>query len=390
MRSHFACLTLLSLAAAVFGQEECTVAIISGTATLDGRPLLWKNRDSSIRENEVAFFRGSRYDFLGVINAGDTTQVWMGVNSAGLAIMNSESMDQPGDSADTEGFFMKQALAVCGRLADLEALLKQTNNDPRGTRANFGCIDAFGGAAFFETGNRDYVRFDVDDEKTRRNGFLVRANFSMTGIQQEGYGSWRYHRGRTLLQERARQGLLTYDYLIRHVSRDLVTDEVNPYPLPFNGFMDEAAKGWLSTQNSINRHRTVSCAIFHGVKPGEPPVLTTFWCLLGEPICTVAVPLWVAAGPVSDLLDGAKTSLLNRIFQRRHDQLYSDKNRPTFLDTNKLVGTRSFIVRLNHIEEEIRKDTEQALQRWRVALPSGEEMAAFQNDQLQYVARRYE
>ena len=170
------------LASVVQGYEGCTVAVISAQATVDGRPLLWKNRDSSFRENEVAFFRGVRHDFLGVINAGDTTQVWMGVNTAGLAIMNAESMDQPGDSADTEGFFMKQVLAECGRLQDVETLLRQTNLLGRGTRANFGCIDAFGGAALYETGNRSFVCFDVNDPLIAPDGFLVRAKIGRAHV----------------------------------------------------------------------------------------------------------------------------------------------------------------------------------------------------------------
>ncbi len=378
------------LASVVQGYEGCTVAVISAQATVDGRPLLWKNRDSSFRENEVAFFRGVRHDFLGVINAGDTTQVWMGVNTAGLAIMNAESMDQPGDSADTEGFFMKQVLAECGRLQDVETLLRQTNLLGRGTRANFGCIDAFGGAALYETGNRSFVCFDVNDPLIAPDGFLVRANFSMTGRQdRKGQGPWRYQRARTLLQKPAGQRVLSFEYLLQTVCRDLVTEEVNPYPLPFTGSMDGAPSGWVCTQNSINRHRTVSCAIFHGVKPGEPPLLTTLWCLLGEPLCSIAVPLWAGAGPVDKALDGKHHSALNRTFQRKHARLYHDKKNPDYLDSRRLVGDRSFTRRQIKIEQEILADTQRALARWRQRLPAAEELAKFQNDQLSYVVRRY-
>ncbi len=380
-------LVLLLLSAAVPAREGCTVAVISGRVTADGRPLLWKNRDSDFRDNEVAFFRGGRYDFIGVINAEDTTQVWMGVNTAGLAIMNSESMDQPGDSADTEGFFMKEALAVCGRLQDLEKLLKKTNVLGRGTRANFGCIDAYGGAAFFETGNRSYIRIDAEDTSVTHDGFLVRANFSMTGQGQEGYGSWRYHRARTLLQERKNLGI-TYDYLLRHVCRDLVNDEVNPYPLPFTGVMKPAAIGWLYTQNSINRHRTVTGAVFHGVRPGEKPGLTTMWCLLGEPVCSVAVPVWALTGPVSELLDGEKNSPLNRLFTAKHDWLYHDSRLPRYLDTRRLAGARALLEKRNRMETEILNDTEQAMARWREQIDV-EEMRSFQNEQLRYVLRRF-
>ena len=96
---------LFFLPISVISQEECTVAVVSGKATIDGRPLLWKNRDTSNLDNEVAYFDDGKYPYIGVINAGDRTQVWMGVNSAGFCIMNSESQDLEGDTLDAEGYF---------------------------------------------------------------------------------------------------------------------------------------------------------------------------------------------------------------------------------------------------------------------------------------------
>ncbi len=39
------------LASVVQGYEGCTVAVISAQATLAGRPLLWNDRESSLRGN---------------------------------------------------------------------------------------------------------------------------------------------------------------------------------------------------------------------------------------------------------------------------------------------------------------------------------------------------
>jgi hypothetical protein len=388
---RYACGLLLVLAGwgVLPAREGCTVAVISGKATKDGRPLLWKNRDSSERNNEVALFRGPRYDFLGVINAGDTTQVWMGVNTAGLAIMNSESMDQPGDSADTEGFFMKEVLGSCGRLGDVEAWLQRTNTPGRGTRANFGVIDAFGGAAFFETGNRSFIRLNADDTTLCHDGILVRANFSFTGQGQSAYGGWRYQHGLDLLRRLARAGQLSHEQLLKTVSRDLVNDEVDPYPLPFSGRMNYEDPGWLDTQNSINRHRTVSCAVFHGVAVNESPSLTTMWCMLGEPICSIAVPLWAITGPVSDMLDGKKRSALNVKMQGYKNWLYHDGKKPRFLDTQRLTSARSFRERQQRMEDEIFSDTKIRLKQWRTQMPDVYEIQQFQNDIIKYVMRRF-
>ncbi|MBS1271466.1 MAG: hypothetical protein MAGBODY4_00597 [Candidatus Marinimicrobia bacterium] len=41
---------------------SCTVAVISREATPDGRPLLWKNRDSSHRDNAIQYYQGPNYN----------------------------------------------------------------------------------------------------------------------------------------------------------------------------------------------------------------------------------------------------------------------------------------------------------------------------------------
>lgn len=182
----------------------CTVAVVSGKATPDGRPLLWKNRDSGNEANKVMFFEGGKYKFIGVVNADDDDgeEVWAGTNSAGFCIMNAasynvnqEAKEKDGDKRrmDEEGTFMKLALGGCGTVDDFQKLLDDTKND-RGVEANFGVIDAHGGAAFFETDNDGYVRFDADDPKVAPEGYIVRTNFSYSGKPNDGAGYIRFDR----------------------------------------------------------------------------------------------------------------------------------------------------------------------------------------------------
>ncbi|MGB6339490.1 MAG: hypothetical protein WBF32_06915, partial [Candidatus Aminicenantaceae bacterium] len=49
----------------------CTVAVVSGKVTPDGRPLLWKNRDTSVLPNKMAFLQGNKYSFIGIIHPLD-------------------------------------------------------------------------------------------------------------------------------------------------------------------------------------------------------------------------------------------------------------------------------------------------------------------------------
>ena len=157
--------------------EECTTAVVSGSATPDGRPLLWKNRDTGEANNKLVYIADGPLAAVALVNVGSSSSVWMGVNAAGLAIENSNSEDLEGTSGGGNGSFMRQALLNCATVADFEALLVQTNATGRTTQANYGVIDASGGAAMFEVGNHTYQRYDAADAPL---GFIVRTNFAFT------------------------------------------------------------------------------------------------------------------------------------------------------------------------------------------------------------------
>ena len=93
--------TLLALIAVIISLgnagplSACTSAVISGKVTPDGRPLLWKNRDTDFPQNSVRYFSGECYPFVAVVNSveDNPTDVWIGTNAAGFSIMNTQSFD---------------------------------------------------------------------------------------------------------------------------------------------------------------------------------------------------------------------------------------------------------------------------------------------------------
>ena len=50
--------------AALDSAEECTVGVACGKATPDGRPLLWKTRDTNAKNNEVVYVTDGTYKYL--------------------------------------------------------------------------------------------------------------------------------------------------------------------------------------------------------------------------------------------------------------------------------------------------------------------------------------
>src|SRR5215213_3848844 len=73
----------------------CTTGVASGRATADGRPLLWKNRDTKDPNNRVAYVPAAdgRHAYIAVVDPGGA--VWMGANDQGFCIENSLIKDLP-------------------------------------------------------------------------------------------------------------------------------------------------------------------------------------------------------------------------------------------------------------------------------------------------------
>lgn len=95
--------TALLLTLLAFGEAmACTTAVISARASRSGRPLLWKQRDTSEESNHLAHFRGERYAFTGLVDSADTLleSVWCGANEAGFAIANNVSYNLRPDSLE--------------------------------------------------------------------------------------------------------------------------------------------------------------------------------------------------------------------------------------------------------------------------------------------------
>ena len=348
--------------------EECTTGLVAPAATAENRPLLWKNRDSSVKRNEVVLLNAPGVAYLALINADDTTQVWAGVNSFGFAIMNAESRDMavPGTETgyDDEGYFMKSALMLCRTVDDFETTLKVSNPIGRNVTSNFGVIDAQGKAAFFETGNHEYFRYDAD---SANGSFLVRANFALRARSKEGYGRIRHDRARTLLNRKQK---IAADYIITKVARDIeLPDSVT--------IKDAQPPGWRKVTETVNRNRTVASAVFEGVKAGEDPRLSTFWLSLGEPAVALSIPLWTYAGRVPAALDSLREAPLNLAFRQVKACAYTNPQDQRVVNLEMLYRIQR---KLKPAQKQIFKSTARKLKAWRKNPPSPTEVANFQDE----------
>ena len=294
-------LVLTAIIGVMMAADACTSAIVSGKLTANGRPLMWKNRDTNDLNNRVERIKGhdGLLEFVALFDARDLrdTAAWMGFNEVGFAIMNTASYNLNGNDGvkemDREGELMRYALERCKTVDDFEGLLKSLPK-PLGVEANFGVIDAQGNGAYFETGNFKYVKFDLADAP---DGILTRTNYSYSGVKDKGMGYVREKNEKTLLAPHVASQDITPAVFTEELSRTFYNSLIGK---------DYTRSGdtWIVDQDFIPRRISSASVVIEGIFPGENPRLTTMWIALGYPPCAEVFPVWVGDDGVPVELTG--------------------------------------------------------------------------------------
>lgn len=328
----------------------CTSAIISGSRTASGRPLLWKHRDTSNADSRVAYIAATdsmELSFVAIFNANDYAdkQAWIGMNSAGFAIMNTASYNllPPGTkSADREGYVMSMALRKCKTVDDFHRMLEHLPR-PMGVEANFGVIDALGNGAFFETGNKSFKRYDLSEAD---NGILVRTNYSYSGYKNRGSGFVRHDNAVQLLTDALSYGPITPELLTEQLSRrfyrhDDKRDHIND------------SIRIIADMDFIPRYTSVATVVIEGMLPADtlpsPQQVADqyiMWTGLGYPPCAEIRPVWCRPDGVESGLTGQGKNnhapLADKAQQMRLDVFSSrpKEGKKRFIDLNKLSNPK--------------------------------------------------
>lgn len=363
---------LLIISEAIY---PCTTAVVSGKATDDGRPLLLKNRDASSLQNRLVYFFDGKYHFIGLVNSEDkeNKEVWCGFNESGFGIMNSASynlkINDTTKLSDLEGKIMKLALQRCATLEDFEKLLNDLPK-PLGVEANFGVIDAKGGAAYYEVDNYKFTKYDANDPEVAPNGYLIRTNFSFAGEENKGYGYIRYATASGLFENKFKDGKISFEFLIDDVPRCLIhsftkTDLSQNLPM-------ENSDDFVYFRDYIPRYSTSTAIVVQGVNENESPQLTTMWTILGFPLTSVIIPVWL-------LEDGTLPSVLQAdesgnapfcdVALRLKDKVFSSQNdaKENYLNLSALLNREDSGVRqkLIPVEKGVLEKSKNLLNKWR-------------------------
>jgi hypothetical protein len=374
--------------------EGCTIAAISSAITVEGRPLLWKNRDVTNHDQEFVYDTTGLYTFVGMTYAGVTDQNWGGVNEVGFAIGNTNAWNFPDPipGPDDDGYIIKQALQICQTVDDFEWILDSTNVTGRTRPAVYHVMDAFGEMAMFEARARSWVRYDIHDTVAAPHGYMIRANFAYSGSSGSHVGQNRHDRAIQLVESALSENELSVPYMLQTVARDLVTPDVDPYPLPWMGSQENMPNGFVHIHDAICRDITTSMFLIQGVLPGEDPLLSTMWVMAGEPSHNMAVPLWVHAGHVPQVLDGDSTSAIcDRVLEMRQITYHPEFD-DDILDLWALVDPRGggLYQSLIPLENSFIQSVADSLSNWRIELPASEVMAYLQDSMANHALETLE
>jgi len=336
----------------------CTAVIASGKVTVDGRPFIFKNRDSSSGiNNSLITLKGSKYQYIGVVNytsSSSPTSIWYGHNEAGFAILNTLSyyFNSPTSKANTSaGSLMKKALGECATVDEFEDLLIRTQEQASSSvvlSTNFAVMDSLGNVAFFETSNNSYTKFDANDETIAPDGYLVRTNFSFTSPYYDStnhVGEQRYKAANKYIEETFGEDKIDAVKLVHELPRYLYhgETEVNLWDDIPND-INAVRNTYFS--NFIPRYTSASASLMQGIKNGEKANTTASWIAIGWPCGSFTVPIVIT--PSLTLPDVVKRSsdtyksemctgsieLKNRVFTIYHDNKQSTDS----IDLSKLIN----------------------------------------------------
>jgi uncharacterized lipoprotein NlpE involved in copper resistance len=379
---------LLPIFIYIIPTAACTVAVVSGKCTPDGRPLLWKHRDTDKLQNALMYFTDGKYPFIGLINSDDSLceSVWIGCNKAGFAIMNSASynliLKDTIEAKDREGIVMKLALQQCATLEDFERLLQQLPR-PLGVQANYGVIDAQGGAAFYEVDNFTYRKLDVNDSTVAPFGYLVHTNFSFTGDPKSGAGHIRFATAEALFHEAYESRNITPRFLLQKASRCL-KHSLTEIDLAAVGAATTGDTRFAAFEDFIPRFSTSASVVVQGVRPGESTDFAALWTILGHPLTSVITPVWlggtaefpallkISSAGVAPLCEKAMT-LKKRLFpiQRSYGERY--------INVAALINSAGtgILQQLKPLDNRIFEEAEKRLEGWRKDGKMGSDVTKF-------------
>lgn len=355
--------------------QACTSVIVSGRASKDGRPMIFKNRDASSANNLMMLVQGETYKYVGLVTSASKSpsSVWAGHNEVGFAILNTAAYNLngcEGGGGGNDGSIMRKALETCRTLKDFENMLYATPQ-PWGLNSNYAVLDAEGGCAYYETGSMGFVKFDANNPQDAPDGYIVRTNHGMSGCRDLDEGVERYTAVSEFMANAKREDCLEAEYLFTNIPRYLThgLTKINLYDMMP---LDETCTRMFPFNDFIPRYTSTAAVLIQGVLRGESPANTVSWSQVGWPLAAVAVPLMVYENvPLPSIVtatSGSTCWMSRKANEEKHKVFCLTRGKKQdYIDVAKLVNERGTGIaqRILPVEAEVVRRGNDAIKRVR-------------------------
>ena len=369
-------------------QEQCTSAVVSVHASSAGTPILWKNRDTGVLSNKVVYVEDKPFSYLALVNASVPSgrHAFAGLNSTGFAIMNTVAYNlpkKPGETEDLEGIIMADALRTCESVQNFETYINVNLGPNMGSWANYGVIDSLGNACIFEIHNHGYKKIDASSAPEK---YLVNTNFSRSGTTGKGAGYLRFERASQLFHGLKGDGI-DFQTILSHFTRDIGHVLLKHPAMDDLGKVPSTENVWIFTRDCINRPSTAAAVVITGKSPSQPESLATMWVIPGEPLCAIALPLWVEAGTSPEKLWAGEDAAMWQESLRIKNIIrpFEEGNKKDYINLTRLDNSdqTGFLPIIRHTEKEIIETTRAFLK----VRHTPDELAEFQKEMAEKAFR---
>jgi len=333
LRILFLCFSLI-----YFNSIASTIGIATGNKTVDGRPLLFKNKDRVDNyPSDVNYYDGGStyYSYVFQQNDGqDHTRARMGINTVGFGIVYSDSENLEGASIGPYGSQLTAiALKTCATIDDFRNLLNETNG-ARKAHNHFAVIDSTGKGSMFEVSGYSYVEIPVIDSiGTMANTAKYHPD---RGDPAAGSTSpQREARANYLLTHGPQEGL-SYRYFTDEIIKDFCETQEDEDSMPV---------GQYYTNPVLSRYKTAAGSVIKGILHGDSILVeSAMWLCLSEPSLTIALPFFtnvseippfIRSGASGDGMAGSSDKVRQLVYNYAGGR-YSDR----YADTYDLLRIR--------------------------------------------------
>jgi hypothetical protein len=275
--------------------HACTVGVVAGKASADGRPMAWKNRDASGETAQAVHFgSGGTFPYIGV---GDCTgTAFMGLNSEGLAMGNSVTDNGEEDTRENQSC-QQYLLKTYSTVDQCLTAIKEGQSSCNSINFTLPLIGKDGKAMHVEkrTSYYEYDPLNCGPDKVRKYAVIARANTSHINADGNdnattgGPGPQRYVFARDHMHNAViRNGILNTDSM---GGLGVTVDEM----MLVSRFGNPPHEGSYTTGGNCNSI-TQGAIIAQGIKNGDNPKIAVMWAALINPDYIPYIPVWVEIG----------------------------------------------------------------------------------------------